>query len=417
MIRYRTGNNLLGEIGFLYLAFALAYTIWPALVFILVGISTGDPLEAFSPDPLALAVHLWRHVLFIFSVAFGYLISRGCRAPGYINIIDSNLNSKKIINYLIAIILSSILIITIFSAPVQTYYDHYIRYDHLPWLLKKLISALLRVKLGLYTILLVYLFLNYKKNKFIIFISIILMSTYEITYSLGSRIESLIVILASLCLYNYNVKKVTLKISALYFLVILLLFSLVELVRSANLSQTTVQELIIGGGLKPASEFGAVFLTGFHLYEEASHGSLPPVEWPMFFNDLISLITFGDFVEWNPMNWYAKNYYPDSIVAPFTLGPIADSAIWGGEVDLFFRGFLNGIFFAVIIRWYIRYQTKWWGVTVYVYCYATCIMSLKYSIFYHFNPLIKTIIPAIIVLIFIKWLIKAFSYKKLTFIS
>ena len=54
------------------------------------------------------------------------------------------------------------------------------------------------------------------------------------------------------------------------------------------------------------------------------------------------------------MVWYAKNYFPNSTVAPFTLGPIADSAIWGGEIDLFFRGLINGILFALLIKWFIK---------------------------------------------------------------
>jgi hypothetical protein len=129
----------------------------------------------------------------------------------------------------------------------------------------------------------------------------------------------------------------------------------------------------------------------------------------MFFNDLISLVTFGDFVDWNPMNWYAKNYYPDSIVPPFTLGPISDSAIWGGEIDLFIRGLLNGIFFALIVRWFIRCHNRWWGATIYAYFYATCIMTLKYSIFFHFNPLVKNIIPAMLVIIFTRLIVKSLN--------
>ncbi len=156
---------------------------------------------------------------------------------------------------------------------------------------------------------------------------------------------------------------------------------------------------------KSASEFYSVYLTGFHLYAERLQGALPPTEWPMFFNDFISMVTFGDFTRWNPMDWYARNYYPDSVVAPFTLGPIADSAIWGGEVDLLLRGLINGAFFAYLVRWFLRHKDRWWGVTIYVYCYATCVMTLKYSIFYHLTPLLKTLLPTLLVVAVVRTLI------------
>jgi hypothetical protein len=150
-------------------------------------------------------------------------------------------------------------------------------------------------------------------------------------------------------------------------------------------------------GLKSASEFGAVFFPGFHLYAERAQGTLPSTEWPMFFNDFISMVSFGDFDQWNPMAWYARNYYPDAVVPPFTMGPIADSAIWGGEVDLLLRGLINGAIFAYLVRWFIRHKDSWWRLTIYTYCYATCILTVKYSIFYHLTPLLKTILPVLLI--------------------
>ena len=36
----------------------------------------------------------------------------------------------------------------------------------------------------------------------------------------------------------------------------------------------------------------------------------------------------------------SKNYFPKSEVPPFTLGPIANTAIWEGHIGLLFRSFL-----------------------------------------------------------------------------
>jgi hypothetical protein len=98
------------------------------------------------------------------------------------------------------------------------------------------------------------------------------------------------------------------------------------------------------------------------------------------------------------MHWYFVNYYPDALVAPYTLGPIADSALWGGEFDLFLRGIINGLFFACIVRWFIKFKNNWWSLAIYTFLCATSIMTIKYSIFYSLSPILKTIIPMFLII-------------------
>ncbi len=176
-----------------------------------------------------------------------------------------------------------------------------------------------------------------------------------------------------------------------------LVFSVIEMVRSADLDFSTFKETISQEQGMPAGELGAVYVTGFHLYSERSQGTLPPIEWQAFFNDFISLVPLVDQTKWHPMYWYARNYFPDAVVPPLTLGPIAESALWGGEIDLIIRGFINGTLFAFLMRWFAREGGKWQVMTIYIFCYSTCIMCLKYSIFYHLAPLVKVILPLLLI--------------------
>ena len=120
----------------------------------------------------------------------------------------------------------------------------------------------------------------------------------------------------------------------------------------------------------------------------------------MFFYDAISLVTFGDFDKWNPMAWYTRTYYPNFEVAPFTLGPIAESAVWGGIFDLVLKALINGLFFAFLMRWFIRYRDAWWGVTVYVYCFATCVLTLKYTVLLDLTLIEKNVVPTLLIVYF-----------------
>ncbi|WP_316811427.1 hypothetical protein [Pedobacter heparinus] len=399
-LKWKVGDNLFGEIGFLYLGLLLVYTLFPAFAFIAAQDSS-DPLSRLLPSPPDLSIHLWRHVLFFTAIGLGYILWRGTSRISSDIIKKNNSRNDLVIFFLFILIGVCLLSTLLLSAPVASYYDHYTRYDHLPWIVRKFVSLCVRFNQGFYSLLLLFLFLDYKKYKFFIPIVVVVICTYEIVYSFGSRIQALIILLESFCLYNFLIKKVTLRKGLIVGISLAALFSVVEFVRQLG-SVSDLKDSVSSDGIKSASEFGAVYYPGFHLYAERNANSLPSVEWEMFFNDFISIVTFGDFERWNPMAWYAKNYFPESTIAPFTLGPIADSAIWGGEIDLFFRGLINGMFFAFIMKWFIKRSSKWWSVIIYVYCYATCILTLKYTIFYHLTPLVKTILPVILIVLLIR---------------
>jgi hypothetical protein len=396
VLRRRVGASIFGEIGFLYLGFILAYTVVPSLGFMAAGLDQLGPLSWLQPDPVRLVAHLWRHVLFEAAVAAGYLLLRGSSVPQVAVRLDRPERDRRALIVAATLIAVSITSMTVMSAPVHSYYEHFTRYDHLPWIAHKLVSLAVRSSLGLYCVLLALLFRDYARYRFVIPFVVAAICAHELIYSYGARIQALIVLLQAVCLYHFQVRRISIKAGFVACLVMATVFSVVELVRpleadsnGGSLAETT---------LKPASEFGAVFLPGFHLYEERAQRALPPTEWPMFFYDAISLVTFGDFTRWNPMNWYANNYFPTVDIPPFTMGPIADSAMWGGEPDLFARGLINGMFFAYIMRWFLRRKHKWWGLTVYAYCYSTCILTVKYTIFLDLSLVEKNLIPTLLLI-------------------
>ncbi len=399
VLKCKVGNNLFGELGFLYLFLAVAYTLFPAFTLMIFDsdLVSWQKLAALLPVSSELGIHLWRHALFVFGVATGYLLVRGHETLRPSTFKDRGRKDGPTIALLIGIIVICVLCLSLMSAPVGTYIDNYTRYDHLSWFPRKFVSVCLRLKLGIYSVFITFLFLNYKKYKLIIPITVVALCIYESIYSFGSRIQSFIILLMALCLYNFIIKPISFKKVLMTFAPIALLFSAMELFRSSEFDMNAVQYAILQQGFKPASELGAVYFTGFHLYEERAHGTMASTEWPMFFNDLISLVTFADFTRWNPQYWYARNYFPDAVVPPETMGPIAESAIWGGEIDLLLRSLINGAFFAFLVRWFLRHKDRWWGVVIYVYCYATCVLTLKYSVFFHLAPLIKTLLPTLLV--------------------
>jgi hypothetical protein len=400
-LRLQIQDNIFGEIGFLYLAFAVAYTVFPAYGFLtLDSLSSGvgvPILETLLPDRGELGLHLWRHVLFIAAVASGYLLFRGRHAAKFDSFNDLGDAEKSITQLLFASILVSVVVLWWLAAPVHEYIDYYTRYDHLSWIGKRAVTICTDFKTGGTFVLLTILFRNYKRYRVYIWLFVLLRVVQEVLGSFGSRIDAFIILVAALLLYHYCVKRITLRMGLLVTLAFALVFSVIETVRFSGLDSSALEETAFQGRGLPAGELAAVFVPGFHLYSERSRGTLPPVEWQVFFNDFISIVPLVGNDKWDPKYWYAENYFPDAVVPPVTIGPIAMSALWGGETALFFEGLINGVIFAILMRWSAKNGGRWLVMTIYVFCYSTCIMCLKYSIFWHLAPLARIILPLLLI--------------------
>jgi hypothetical protein len=395
---FQIDGNIFGEIGFVYLVFAVAYTVFPAFGFLtLNSLSSGvfQNLAQLNPDPAQLGLQLWRHDLFIAAVATGYLLFRGRHTPKLRSFPTSGDAEKLVIGFLFVIIVASAIALWGLSAPVDTYIDNYTKYDNLSWFGTRMVVICTDIKNGGTFVLLAFMFRSYKRYRLYIWVFVLLRAVEEVLGSSGARIDAFMILVAASMLYHYFVKQITLKKGLLVTLALGLVFSTIEIARFTDLDPSALRESVLQEGM-PAGELGAVFIPGFHLYAERAGGTLPPVPWQIYFNDFISLMPLAQ-TKWIPMYWYAENYFPNAVVPPMTMGPIAMSALWGGESFLFVEGLVNGIFFAYLMRWFARNGGNWRVATVYVFCYSSCIMCLKYSIFWHLEPLVKMMLPLILI--------------------
>jgi len=400
ILKFRIRANLFGEIGFLYMALIAAYTILPAIKFLLMDFNfplnfDGLNFAVLSPQPEELGIHFWRHALFLSGVGAGYLATRGGPLPSKIFNRKPEPNYGPVITVIIILMGCSVYATTLLSSPVSTYIEHYTRFDHLSWSLRRFVYLCLIFKTGSYFVLLALMFSQYRKYRMLIFIVVPVICLYEVFFSLGSRIVAFTILLAFLGFYHFRVASIDLKKATVVLTLLAIIFSGIGIIRASNYHLETAQTAAGENNIR-ASEFEAVYCTGFHLYAERVQEALPPRDWQMFFYEIVSLIPFIDHTKYHPQYWYARNYFPEAVVPPATMGVIADSAIWGGEFDLLVRSLINGALFAFLTRWFLRRQNKWWALTIYVYCYATCIMTIKYSVFYLLVPFLQVVLPTLL---------------------
>src|SRR5258705_11819796 len=87
------------------------------------------------------------------------------------------------------------------------------------------------MSLGLYCVLLVFLFRNYQKYKLLIPFVVLAICAHEIGYSFGARIQALLVLLEAGLLYHFMVRTFSLKWGLLGLATLLVVFSAIELIR------------------------------------------------------------------------------------------------------------------------------------------------------------------------------------------
>jgi hypothetical protein len=392
---------LFGEIGFIYLALALAYTISPAIKTLLLDFNFTPNFDrlnfaVLSPQPEELGAHLWRHVTFISGVAIGYLTVRKRR----LSILPMNETPSRkywqVIAIMMIIMVTCIFVLSSLLPSATKYIEHYTRFENLSWRERKIVDLCTIFKNGGYFVLLALMFSRYRKFRIFIFIIVPIFCVYEIVFSYGSRIVAFTLSIAVLGFYHFRVSPISLKKSMILLIAIAMIFSGIGLIRNFGYDIEEARYKLIKQNEIRASEFEAVYCTSFHLYHERGKGTLPSKDWQMFINDIIAIIPFVDHIKYNPQFWYARNYFPKESVPPTTMGVIANSAIWGGEWDLLARAMINGALFALLTHWFLRRREKWWALTIYIYCYATCIMTLKYSVLFQLAPLIRVILPSLL---------------------
>lgn len=398
----RSGAYLSGEIGFVYLGLVLVYTVVPALK--IVAMDFNIPLTydqvgfaALSPTPEELGWHCWRMVLFMAGVSAGFLVVRTRPLHGIAPAEAAEQPRHRFtIAVLTAVIIGCIGLEVYLSQNAGVYVDHYTRFDHLSESWRRFAQVALVLKSGGYFTLLVLLFANYREHRGLIYLLTALFCAFEITHSLGARIEAFVIMLGVFGLYHYRVQRIGLKKGAALLVGVALLFSLVGLVRVANYQIGDALKYEIREESTRGSELDSVLATSFHVYQERARGTLPLRDWRLFFWEFISLVPFIDHVTYHPQYWYARHYFPGSVVPPTTLGVVAESGLWGGEPDLLVRSLLNGAIFAWLTRWFLRRRDRWWALTVYIYCYATCVLTLKYSVLYQIIPLVRVVLPSVV---------------------
>ena len=308
------------------------------------------------------------------------------------------------------ILLASYFLLFIFSGDFDGYLESYERYNHLSRPLRLFISVIVRFKFAFIILFLIHFFIYFRDKKKIITIGFLLLMFLEAKYSAGARISVLFLLFTAFSLYVILNGLPKIRILLVGILISFVLFSIVEKTR-ANDNDFVDKEL---AQLIPG-EFGSAFFTSFHLYQERDDNQLPKKSYKMLFFDFIApFIPNAEVVDIDPIFWYRNNYFPTAKVPPFTIGPIANTAIWEGEIGLIFRSWLCALIFAKFSNFITRRNISPFKLFIYLSVFSTSIMVIKYSIFFQLTLIFKNLIVPFILFLIIRNVLENFIKNPLT---
>ncbi|MDB4077180.1 hypothetical protein N9537_04990 [Porticoccaceae bacterium] len=378
--RHDFSKSLL-DIGFILLSFFLLYTITPILLY-LTGAYGLTNLGWLELNDTKVAHLTCLHIGYAISIQVVYLVfhPKG-EMPKSLHIQG---NPNIVLIFCGVLYLSLVFIMIYLSGPIETYYDFYTRFDHYSGLERKFISLLVRIYNGLIPFLLLFTIYKLKSKSLTMLATVLVLCGLDIYFSHGSRIQALFVIIQAMVIYSVIVRPIPLRNILLSLGTIVVAFTAIEIFRiaSGDLSEA------LDTGMAVSGEFNALFYPSLHLFDLRHTGGLPEIPWALYFKDVIELFPLVGIAGSDPMHWYWQNFHPDAQVAPYTLGPISDSAMFGGELSVLVRGVLMGSVLVIIRRAFFKVKS-WIGLSMYAYLCSIVVLALKYGFLTPFSLVLK----------------------------
>lgn len=410
-LKNRFGKFRFLELGYHLNLFLSFYIIVPTIIFISSSFTVGDPISyvfngfTYSNSSLFLK-HLIRMIVFQLFFIFSYLRIRNKNIISY-KISDFSYKKAFVILFSLILVICYVILFGL-SNDFDGYIESYKRYDHLNRPLRLLVSFIVRFKFAFIVLFLIHFFIYFKNKKIVLSFGFFILLLVESKYSSGARISVLFLIFQGFGLYALIIGFPRIKNLVIAFLTTLILFTIIEKTRFNNEIGNENNELIT---FLPG-EFGAVFFTSYHLYQEREDNQLPAKSYKMFFFDFIApFIPNASISDIDPIFWYQKAYFPLSEVPPFTLGPIANTAIWEGEIGLVLRAYFCGFLLGFFSNYITRNNIRPFCLFIFISIFSTIVMVMKYSIFFHLTQIIKNLILPYLIFKVIEKLFNFYSKK------
>jgi oligosaccharide repeat unit polymerase len=381
-VRRRAGRTEFFEIGVFFSLVVMVYSLLPSLSYVVNGLSYspfGDGrLFAAQPTPNEVAPIYWLYFLFLAAFTATYWARRGHNRLAQYSppTVDNRIFWILVIAYLTLRLFFVFVRVHYSIAEPETYGETYLLFKDLPLVVQQLANHLSGMVLTLQLAIMVFMVLNYRQYKLLIFFWIGAEFLSLAFLQIGARSGLFVLLLVFLASYHVAVRRLTKRLVAIVGISALLLFLALGVVRSVQ--NSSLDEGI--NLLASSNEFDAVFANAYDIRELKAQGRTSEIFPRFYVGDFLNLIPqqISPFQKLDVAAWYVESFYP-SLAAKgggLAFGVIPESIVGFGWFDVLCRGVVIGWSFAAIYRYLFARTGSFW-----MYCFYLWITVLSYQVF------------------------------------
>lgn len=379
------------EIGSLAVLATIMYAVVPLMNYIAGGLQwipySDSRLMSYGWTTPDLHLFGWRWVLYLSALAFSYLIVRG-RATAMGRTLSP---IKRTYAISMLIIVGSV---ELFVIAVEMLYGINLRPSHAEitvqgvrtiWDLPLFVNQISHNLMGMSVIIKYWLvalvLMEWRRPEWrAIFFGWLGLELVLTVVKLGARGELVLLLMAAALLYHRLVKPLRLRLLLPVAVAFLAAFFLYGAVRDMNVKVQQVTESEYPFLAYP-NEFQALFGTAYDLHMRKEAGILPPVPWQIYVADAYMIIPSQllPFDKIDPAGWYLQVAGIQG--AGFMFGVMSQAVLGFDWVELFLRGLVLGIVLALLHRWYVRHQGRFWATMTYLFFCIWVFYTVRQSTF------------------------------------
>lgn len=381
------------EIGPVFVAVVLLYSLYPAIIYIQNGSRyfawNEHRLFLMQPSNLEMAVVASCYALLLLSFSVTYLLTRGwLPEPDYK--VKAPRAGGAIIQLLLCIIVmgNCVLVIMpiILGVPgAERYVDTYIIYRSLPPIVGQLVNFVSGAVNTSNIMLLIALISDYRRYWKYIY----LLLAFQVLWcfiELHDRTTLITWLLAFMLVYHQFVSPPKLRTIATEGLVILMLFTVLGFVRDLAATPGASSSGVISNLSSSSGEFDAILANSLETIRLKAVGQSSKLSInQLYLSDLTNTIApLPPFQRFDLTEWYVETYYPAyaDVGGGFCMGIVGEAFLGNGFPDIVWRGALLGCLCGWLHRRYTLGRKTFWRLSCYVWFLVMSYWIVRGTAFY-----------------------------------
>ncbi|HEX8255654.1 MAG TPA: hypothetical protein VF846_21125 [Thermoanaerobaculia bacterium] len=401
----RDGQLPVFEPASLAVAAAFVYASFPLLGFIAGGLRwhtlTDYRLSMYDPGPREVGEFGWRYALYLACLVATYLIVRGRRA-----VLTTRLNPPG--NARVITIVGLFAFTTIFLLVISFRYGISFNPNYadiyrgegktaraLPHVVLQFAGNALAIRLLLEQMFIVVLMLRWRSLA-ARFLLVAFLGWIAISSAGGARTELVLLLMTAVLLYHRLVTPLKLRVLIPTGALILGGFLALGVVR--DLGGQGLVEKSDTPLLASSNEFQVIFANAYDLHYRRHAGLLPSVPWQIYWADLIAVVPSQllPFQKVDPSLWYMISLDAQDTNIGLMFGLLAQAVLGRDWLELALRGIALGLFLALLQRWYVRNQARFWPTILIMFLAVWMFYTIRQSTFFFFYFIVYRFLPTML---------------------